>query len=160
MLAGCHSEIKVKPHAETGKQPYLMVCGDLKYSGNKHYLPSTVAGCGNETAPAYLIEFFHEQDYTGTKAEYEMALSMLPSYLFGSPTGTDKVLVYSRLRISQQGKELATYRGACVKETYRSLYSGGVDNSEGRVKCLEALKVNLEQQMLRDEAFWKNPSAR
>lgn len=154
LLAGCYSELKVKPYAETGRQPYVMVCGEIKVTGNRRYLPATVSECATPCAGAYLAEFLHEQDYTGTKADEELLMTLMPGTMLGVPTGKDKVLVYARLRISCSGEEIATYRAACSKESYRNVYSGGVDNTAGRAECLEALKVNLEQQMLRDEPFW------
>lgn len=160
LVAGCYSNVRVKPYAESTKPAYIMACGEIKYSGNKRYLPSTVSACEAVQEHQYTIEFLHEQDYTGTKAEYEVALSMLPSYILGTPTGMDKVLAYSILKISRDGKELATYRAACVKESYRSIFSGAVDNSEGRVQCLDALKLNIENQMLRDEDFWTKNAVR
>lgn len=155
LLTGCYSDLKVKPYAETGRQPYTMVCGEVMVHGNKRYLPATVGECGNQTTPGYVIDFLHEQDYTGTTAEQELALSLMPGTMLGVPTGKDRVLVYARLRVSLGEKELALYRAACVKESYRTIYSGGVDNTGGRAECLEALKMNLEQQMLGDESFWK-----
>lgn len=157
--AGCYSELRVKPFAESAKQRYVMICGELTYSGNQRYLPATVGAC--PAGPGgYSISFAHEQDYTGTKAEHEALLSLMPGTMLGVPTGKDKVLAYAQLKISRNGHELAKYLAACVKETYRTLYSGGVDNSGGREQCLDALKLNLEAQMLRDEDFWKSNAQR
>jgi len=139
-------------------QPYVMVCGDIRYAGNALYLPSTVAACENGSG-GYTVFFSHEQDYSGTSEAYELALSLLPSYMVGSPTGKDKVYVYSQLKVSQDGREVATYSAACLKESYRTIFSGAVNNSEGRLQCLNALRANIENQMLRDEQFWTRRAA-
>lgn len=159
ICTGCYSELHVKPYAESAKPRYVMVCGELKYNGNKRYLPATVGSCQPD-AGNYTIEFVHEQDYTGTKPEHEALLSLMPGTMFGVPTGKDKVLAYAQLKVSRNGREVAKYLAGCMKENYRSLYSGGVDNSIGREQCLDALKINLEAQMLRDEEFWKQDRAR
>ena len=156
---GCYGRVSVRPHVEVTKKPYVLACGDIQYAGNARYLPSTVAPCETGSGD-YTMSFSHEQDYTGTSAEYELVLSLLPTYIVGSPTGKDKVYVYSQLKVSQQGHEIATYSAACLKESYRTIFSGAVNNSEGRLQCLEALRVNIENQMLRDEQFWTRRAER
>jgi len=156
---GCYSKISVRPYVEATKKPYVMACGDIQYAGNARYLPSTVAACETDSGK-YTMSFSHDQDYAGTSAEYEMVLSLLPSYIVGSPTGKDKVYVYSQLKVSQDGREVATYSAACLKESYRTIFSGAVNNSEGRLQCLEALRANIENQMLRDEQFWTRRAER
>ncbi|HWR04292.1 MAG TPA: hypothetical protein VN419_09755 [Humidesulfovibrio sp.] len=158
-VCGCYGRMSVRPHVEAVKKPYVLACGDIQYDGNARYLPATVAACESGSG-SYTMSFSHAQDYTGTRAEYELVLSLLPSYLVGSPTGKDKVYVYSQLKVAQDGREVATYSAACLKESYRTIFSGAVNNSEGRLQCLDALRVNIENQMLRDEQFWTRRAER
>ena len=158
-MSGCYSKVSVRPYVEAAKTPYVMVCGEIRYSGNMRYLPSTVASCGQESGN-YTMTFSHEQDYIGTSEAYEVALSMLPTYIVGSPTGKDKVHVYSQLLISCDRHEVAKYSASCVKESYRSIFSGAVNNSDGRMQCLDAIRINIENQMLRDEQFWNQRAER
>lgn len=152
LLFGCEGKIYTKPYAATANSPYTVVCGDVQYSGDKQHLPSTVANC-RDNSRKFVIEYSYEQDNVGTSTENELAYKILLP--IGTPTGVDKVLVFSHMNVFSEGKDVARYSATCVKEYYRSIFFKSVDNAKDTVQCLDALKVNIESQMMRDELFWK-----
>ncbi len=150
-LFGCAEQLKIKPDVSR-TDIAIVVSGKIDYSGNRDYLPNTIAE-DNLQHSDIIIKYEHSVSYGGTTPGTDLITAFIPTTLLGTPTGNNELFIQGKLEIYKSSTIIKSYIAECVVEKSRSVWSG-IDYSELRRRGLLAIKENIEMQMMSDKNFF------
>ena len=154
LFSGCGTHMDVKPEVPAGQVDFTLR-GKVNYEGNWDYVPKTIS---NQSADNGNMSFNYAYNvlYGGTAMQQDIVAILLPTTMFGTPTGESDVQIRAKLDVMNGPNLIKSYIAACNIVSPRGVFAGGTNFTEIRKNGLMAVKENIELQMVQDRDFWSS----
>jgi hypothetical protein len=152
LFSGCGTHMDVKPEVPGGQVDFTLR-GKVTYEGNWEYVPKTIS---NKEIDNGILSFNYAYNvlYGGTAMQQDIVTILLPTTMFGTPTGESDVQIRAKLDVVNGSNLIKSYVSVCNIVSPRGVFAGGTNFTEIRKRGLMAVKENIEFQMVQDKDFW------